>query len=114
MEVIFSNFEPRSMRKPNNEIRRIPVSPRKPRTEQMPPAATGDNYVKGIRYFSKVLNRYVELYSIWDLDQVELNKLWTECRVIGDSWSPNLNPNRKATARLLSAMCEYTARKYLA
>jgi len=113
MEVIFSNFEPRSMRKPQNEIRRIPVPPRKASSDQSYQAATGEDYVKGIRYYCKALDRYVDLCEVWELEQIQLNKLWTECRLVGDCWSPNLNPNRRATARLMAQMCEYTARKFL-
>ena len=81
MEVIFSNIHgPDTTRKPAPPVRRDPVHTYVPHQ----PAATGDNYKGGIRYFAKCLNRYVELREVWFLDQVELNKLWTECRLVSD------------------------------
>jgi hypothetical protein len=110
MEVIFSNIHgPNTTRRAQAPVRRDPVQTYVPHQ----PAATGDNYQGGIRYFAKCLNRYVELHEVWSLDQIELNKLWTECRLVSDSFSPHLKPARKATAELFTAMCKYTSRKWI-
>lgn len=107
MEVIFSNI------KPTNTTRRIaPPIKREPVQTYVPPnAAVAENYEPGIRYFCKDLNRYISDHEINALENLELKKLWNECREVADSFSPHLNPNRKATAELFAAMCKYTTWK---
>lgn len=80
-----------------------------PQTPRSGRVATGSAYVPGIRFFSKYLDRYVELSEIWEFDNHHIRQLWTETRLVVDSVNPNIKPARRRTAKLMAAVCEYNA-----
>ena len=80
-----------------------------PQTPRAGRVATGSAYVPGIRFFSKYLDRYVELSEIWGLDHDCVRQLWTETRLVVDSVNPHIKPARRRTAKLMAAVCEYNA-----
>ena len=69
-----------------------------------------DDYEPGVRYFSRVFDRYVDLLEIEsELDPDQIRMLWQECLATSQSPNPLIKPARRATAKLMAAHCEFWA-----
>ena len=69
-----------------------------------------EDYEPGVRYFSRVFDRYVNLTEIEsELDPDQIRLLWQECLGTSQSPNPQIKPARRATAKLMAAHCEYWA-----
>lgn len=66
------------------------------------------DYQPGVRYFSRVFDRYVDLGEIEQgLDADQIRMLWQECLGTSQSPNPQIKPARRATAKLMAAHCEF-------